>query len=130
MTFTENATSKIDKKVFVVIPTRLRRRYPTEGAQKAVRPNRLVLEIPPKLRRRYGLKEGSPVIAEETPQGILIRPAVGMSLEPSEDELMLSLFLDFVTKQALLAPETELEAYTEAMAKEDEDLIAEVELDN
>lgn len=52
------------------------------------------------------------------------------SLEASEDELMLSLFLDFVTKQALLAPETELEAYTEAMAKEDEELIAEVELDN
>ncbi|TVQ48158.1 MAG: hypothetical protein EA365_01815 [Gloeocapsa sp. DLM2.Bin57] len=52
------------------------------------------------------------------------------SVEASEDELMLSLFLDFVTKQALLAPETELEAYTEAMVKEDEELIAGVEIDN
>lgn len=52
------------------------------------------------------------------------------SSELQEEELMLSLFLDFLTKQALLNPETELEAYTEAMANEDEELIAGVELDN
>ena len=43
--------------------------------------------IPAKLRRRFGLTEGSPVIAEETDQGILIRPAVTLPLEsyPKEE---------------------------------------------
>ncbi|MFC1575577.1 AbrB/MazE/SpoVT family DNA-binding domain-containing protein [Gemmatimonadota bacterium] len=37
--------------------------------------------IPAPLRRRFGLVEGSEVIAEETPDGILIRPAVTIALE-------------------------------------------------
>lgn len=37
--------------------------------------------IPAKLRRRFGIVEGSEVIAEETPDGILIRPAVTVPLE-------------------------------------------------
>ena len=37
--------------------------------------------IPPPLRRRFGLVEGSEVIAEETPDGILIRPAITIALE-------------------------------------------------
>ena len=37
--------------------------------------------IPAKLRRRFGFEEGSEVIAEETPEGILIRPAVTVPLE-------------------------------------------------
>lgn len=37
--------------------------------------------IPARLRRRFGLVEGSEVIAEETPEGILIRPAVTIALE-------------------------------------------------
>lgn len=37
--------------------------------------------IPAALRRRFGLVEGSEVIAEETPDGILIRPAVTIALE-------------------------------------------------
>ncbi len=45
-----------------------------------------------------------------------------------EDELMLSLYLDFLTKQALANPD-ELQEYTQAMADEDEDLIAGVILD-
>ena len=45
-----------------------------------------------------------------------------------EDELILSLYLDFLTKQALANP-NELEEYTQAMADEDEDLIAGVILD-
>lgn len=49
--------------------------------------------------------------------------------EQYEDELMLSLFLDFLTKQALARP-NELEEYTEAMAAEDEELIAGVVLDS
>jgi AbrB family looped-hinge helix DNA binding protein len=37
--------------------------------------------IPARLRRRFGLTEGSPVIAEETDDGILIRPAVTLPIE-------------------------------------------------
>ena len=37
--------------------------------------------IPARLRRRFGIVEGSEVIAEETPDGILIRPAVTIALE-------------------------------------------------
>lgn len=45
-----------------------------------------------------------------------------------EDELMLSLYLDFLMKQALANPD-ELEEYTQQMADEDDDLIAGVTLD-
>jgi len=37
--------------------------------------------IPAKLRRRFGLNEGSAVIAEETEDGILLRPAVTVPVE-------------------------------------------------
>lgn len=37
--------------------------------------------IPARLRRRFGLEEGSEIIAEETPEGILIRPAFTVALE-------------------------------------------------
>jgi AbrB family looped-hinge helix DNA binding protein len=37
--------------------------------------------IPAKLRRRFGIEEGSEVVAEATPEGILIRPAVTVPLE-------------------------------------------------
>ena len=37
--------------------------------------------IPARLRRIFGLEEGSAVIAEETDDGILIRPAVTLPLE-------------------------------------------------
>jgi antitoxin PrlF len=47
--------------------------------------------------------------------------------EEDSDELMLSLFLDFLTKQALANPD-EVEAYTKAMAAEDEDLMAGVDI--
>jgi AbrB family looped-hinge helix DNA binding protein len=39
------------------------------------------LVIPAKLRRRFGIVEGSEVVAEETPEGILIRPAVTVPIE-------------------------------------------------
>jgi AbrB family looped-hinge helix DNA binding protein len=39
------------------------------------------LVIPARLRRRFGLEEGATVIAEETAEGILIRPAVTVPLE-------------------------------------------------
>lgn len=37
--------------------------------------------IPAPLRRRFGLEEGSVVVAEETDEGILIRPAVTLTVE-------------------------------------------------
>jgi antitoxin PrlF len=50
------------------------------------------------------------------------------SVEPDSDDLMLSLFLDLVTKDALTNPE-HLEAYTEEMADEDDELLAGVVVD-
>jgi AbrB family looped-hinge helix DNA binding protein len=38
--------------------------------------------IPARLRRRFGLTEGSEIIAEETEEGILIRPAMTVPVEP------------------------------------------------
>ena len=37
--------------------------------------------IPASLRRRFGITEGSLVIAEERAEGVLIRPAAAFSLE-------------------------------------------------
>lgn len=37
--------------------------------------------VPAALRRKYGLDEGSLVLAEETPEGILLRPAVALPVE-------------------------------------------------
>lgn len=39
------------------------------------------LVIPARLRRIFGIEEGSELIAEETPEGILLRPAVTIALE-------------------------------------------------
>ncbi len=37
--------------------------------------------VPAKLRKRFGIEEGSIVVAEETEEGILIRPAVVVPVE-------------------------------------------------
>jgi AbrB family looped-hinge helix DNA binding protein len=42
--------------------------------------------IPAKLRRRFGLSEGTTVIAEETEEGILLRPAVTLPVESYSSE--------------------------------------------
>ena len=42
--------------------------------------------LPAKLRRRFGIEEGALVIAEERPDGILIRPAVALPLETYSPE--------------------------------------------
>lgn len=49
--------------------------------------------IPAKLRRRFGLTEGSAVIAEETKEGILLRPAVTVPLETYSPERRAELLL-------------------------------------
>jgi len=37
--------------------------------------------IPAKMRRRFGIEEGEVVIAQETEDGVLIRPAVAVPVE-------------------------------------------------
>ncbi|MDB9391947.1 hypothetical protein [Microcystis aeruginosa] len=74
-------------------------------------------------------KEAKGAVEVISPDTLLVR-LQPQSVEQEEDELMLSLFLDFLTKQALLNPDTELEAYTEAMAAVDEELMTGVELDS
>ncbi len=37
--------------------------------------------IPARLRRKYGLEEGAPVIAEGRPEGVLLRPVVTLPVE-------------------------------------------------
>ena len=74
-------------------------------------------------------KEANGAVEVISPDTLLVR-LQPQSVEQEEDELMLSLFLDFLTKQALLNPDAELEAYTEAMAAVDEELMAGVELDS
>jgi antitoxin PrlF len=54
---------------------------------------------------------------------ILIRREVKEQTPQDEDELMLSLFLDFLMKQSL-SDASEIEAYTEAMSTEDDELMA------
>lgn len=49
--------------------------------------------------------------------------------EREKDELMLSLFLDFVMENALRNPD-EIETYTESMAAEDDELIEGVIIDS
>lgn len=54
--------------------------------------------IPASLRRRYGLDEGSEIIVEEAPEGILIRPAMTVPIElygrERKAELLLSNAVD------------------------------------
>jgi AbrB family looped-hinge helix DNA binding protein len=42
--------------------------------------------IPAALRRRFGIEEGTLVLAEARPDGILIRPAVALPIETYTDE--------------------------------------------
>ena len=37
--------------------------------------------VPARLRRKFGIREGGLVVAEERPDGILIRPAVALPVE-------------------------------------------------
>jgi AbrB family looped-hinge helix DNA binding protein len=45
-----------------------------------------VFTIPAAMRKRFGLLDGSLVIAEERDEGILLRPAVATALEMYSDE--------------------------------------------
>lgn len=50
--------------------------------------------IPAALRKRFGLAEGALVIAEERPEGILIRPAVAVPVEVYTPEREAALLLE------------------------------------
>jgi AbrB family looped-hinge helix DNA binding protein len=55
--------------------------------------------IPAKLRRRFGLSEGTTVIAEETEEGILLRPAVTLPVESYSSERRAEFLLSNATKE-------------------------------
>jgi antitoxin PrlF len=59
---------------------------------------------------------------------VKLEPAPPEPEEEEEDNLILSLFLDFITKDALKNSDR-LEAYTAEMAQEDDQLLAGVEID-
>jgi len=63
--------------------------------------------VPARLRRKFGIAEGGLVIAEERPDGILIRPAVALPVEiytpERKAELLLANAVDAKDYQAALA---------------------------
>ena len=48
--------------------------------------SRGVITLPIKLRRALGLDSGNVLIAEETPQGVLLRPAATIPIEIYSDD--------------------------------------------
>ena len=66
-----------------------------------------VFTIPATLRKRFGLHDGSLVIAEERADGILLRPAVATALEMYDDrrtaEFLLSNAVDATDYEAARA---------------------------
>jgi AbrB family looped-hinge helix DNA binding protein len=56
--------------------------------------------IPVALRRRFGIEEGSLVVAEATEEGVLIRPAVALPLEIYDEERKAELLLSNAVDEA------------------------------
>ena len=50
--------------------------------------------IPARLRRRFGIEEGSVVLVEEGPDGVVIRPAAAVPLEIYNPERRAELLLE------------------------------------
>ncbi|MEE9393338.1 MAG: AbrB/MazE/SpoVT family DNA-binding domain-containing protein [Planctomycetota bacterium] len=48
--------------------------------------DRGVVTIPAAMRRAFGLKAGAELIAEETPEGILLRPSISVPIEIYTEE--------------------------------------------
>ena len=61
--------------------------------------SRGVVTLPAKLRQAMGLKADDPLIAETTPQGLLLRPAITLPLEMYTDQR----FAEFDQAEAELA---------------------------
>ena len=64
--------------------------------------------IPAKLRKRFGLQEGTLVIAEERTEGILLRPAVALPVETYSPERV---------AEFLLSNAVDTREYRKAVAK-------------
>jgi AbrB family looped-hinge helix DNA binding protein len=56
--------------------------------------------VPARLRKRFGIEEGSIVLAEEKEEGILIRPAVVVPVERYSPERKAELLLSNATTEA------------------------------
>lgn len=68
--------------------------------------DRGVVTISAALRRAFGLKAGEDLIAEGTPEGILLRPAVSVPIELYSEERMAEFASDDAAIEKLL-PELE-----------------------
>jgi AbrB family looped-hinge helix DNA binding protein len=55
--------------------------------------------VPAKLRRRYGMEEGTMVVAEESPYGVLLRPAAVVPVEIYSPERKAGFLLTNATDQ-------------------------------
>ena len=55
-------------------------------SQKITIGRRGAITIPAKLRRAFGMEQDDELIAEETPEGILLRPAVSVPIEMYTEE--------------------------------------------
>jgi AbrB family looped-hinge helix DNA binding protein len=64
--------------------------------------DRGVVTIPAALRRAFGLKAGEELIAEDTPEGILLRPAVSVPIEIYTEERIAEFMRDDVAIEDLL----------------------------
>jgi AbrB family looped-hinge helix DNA binding protein len=64
--------------------------------------DRGVVTIPVALRRAFGLKAGEELIAEDTPEGILLRPAVSVPIEVYTEERIAEFTRDEVAIEELL----------------------------
>lgn len=71
---------------------------------------------------------GAVEVLSETTLLLRIEPAEPQADDSDEDSLMLGLFLDFLTRQALTAEQGPT-VYTEAMAAKDDELLAGVEIE-
>jgi AbrB family looped-hinge helix DNA binding protein len=71
---------------------------------RASHPNRVgkrgAIVLPATLRRRFGIEEGSLVVAEETEAGILIRPAVVVPVEVYSSKRKAEFLLSNATDKA------------------------------
>lgn len=64
--------------------------------------DRGTVTIPAALRRAFGLKAGEELIAEETAEGILLRPAVSVPIELYTEERIAEFASDGPAIEALL----------------------------
>ncbi|NJK61694.1 MAG: hypothetical protein HC921_02530 [Synechococcaceae cyanobacterium SM2_3_1] len=68
------------------------------------------------------------VLSEDTLLVKLEPTQIDPETDPPEQDIILSLFLDLITKDALRNP-ANLEPYTEAISQEDDELLAGVQID-